>query len=241
MKKNTTDLSLIIPCYNEEPHLEKNCQKIIWILNNLKISYEIILIDDCSQDQTKRVIDKLISQDDKNIKAIFHKKNIGRGGTVTEGIKTAKGTVVGFLDIDLEVSEQYISSFYWKIIEGYDVAIAVRSYEFTPAKFVRYVASKSYSFLVRHMLNSSFNDTEAGYKFFNREKILPILLKIVDTKWFWDTEIVFRSLDTGLKITEIPVIFVRNPQKKSTVKMIPDSVEYLKSIIRFRRHRLSSQ
>lgn len=238
MIKNNFDLSLIVPCYNEEPHLEKNLRKIIWILNNLKINYEIILIDDCSTDETKNVINKLINNGNKNIKAIFHSHNVGRGGTVTEGIKIAEGAVAGFLDIDLEVSEQYIPSFYWKIIEGYDMVIAKRSYEFTMSKLIRYVASKGYSFLVRHLLHSPFGDTEAGYKFFNREKILPILNKIKDKHWFWDTEIVMRGYLAGLKIAEMPAIFTRNPEKKSTVKVISDSTLYFKNLIKFKNENL---
>jgi glycosyltransferase involved in cell wall biosynthesis len=236
--KNKLDLSLIIPCYNEEPHLEINCRKIIWILDNLKINFEIILIDDCSHDQTKKIISKLIGKDPKNIKAIFHEQNIGRGGTVNEGLKVARGAVAGFLDIDLEVSEQYIPSFYWKIIEGNDMVIAKRSYEFTMAKLIRYLASKGYSFLVRHILKSPFNDTEAGYKFFNRQKILPVLNQMHDQHWFWDTEIVMRSFSAGLKITEVPVIFIRDPNKKSTVKVIPDSILYLKNLIKFKKEKL---
>lgn len=236
MIKKNIDLSLIIPCYNEEAHLEENFAKIVWILENLKINYEIILIDDCSSDKTKNIIAKILKKENNNnVSSMFHSQNVGRGGTVTEGIKIASGEVVGFLDIDLEVSEQYIPSFFWKIKEGYDVAIAKRSYEFSLSKIVRFVASKTYANLVRLLLKSSFVDTEAGYKFFKREKILRVLAKVKDKKWFWDTEIVMRSYLSGLKIIEIPVNFVRNPNKKSTVKVIPDSIEYLKRLIDFKR------
>lgn len=230
------DLSLIIACYNEEFHLEDNFKKINWVLKNLKIPYEVIFIDDYSCDKTKLAIQRIIKNfRGVQFKTIFHKQNVGRGGSVSEGIKIAQGNVVGFIDVDLEMSEQYIPAFYWKIKEGSDVAIGRRIYEFTLSKLIRYIGSKSYAFLVRFLLKSPFADTEAGYKFFNRGKILSVLNKTKDKKWFWDTEIVLRSQFAGLKIVEIPAIFIRNPQKKSTVRLLPDSLEYIKRIFAFRK------
>lgn len=231
------DLSLIIACYNEEPHLESNFKKINWVLKNLKISYEVIFIEDCSRDKTKSVIKRIMKNfEDIQIETIFHDKNVGRGGSVSEGIMMAHGDVVGFIDVDLEVSEQYIPEFYWNIKEEYDVAIGRRLYEFTLAKLVRYIGSKTYVFLVKTILKSPFADTEAGYKFFNRREILPVLNKTKDKKWFWDTEIVMRSYIAGLKIIEIPVAFTRNSQKKSTVNVIPDSVNYFLKLLEFRKN-----
>lgn len=230
------DLSIIIPCYNEEPHLRVSFEKILWVLKKMKVHYEIIFVEDKSQDNTKKVIEKIV-HDFKNedIKCIFHPINIGRGGSVNDGIVKAQGDVVGFLDIDLEISEVYIPIFYWKIKEGADLAVANRSYDFTFSKLIRFIASKGYSFVVKLFLKVPVKDTEAGYKFFKKEKILPVCEKVEDKKWFWDTEIIMRSYLAGLKIIEIPVIFVRNPTKKSTVKVVPDSIEYFKKLIKFKR------
>lgn len=236
MPKKNINLSLIVACYNEEPHLHANFQRIKWILEKLHINFEIIFIDDASHDKTSRVIKAIVAKyPQNNIKTFFHKSNQGRGATITEGIKIARGKVVGFLDIDLEASEQYIPIFYWQVLEGNDLVIARRNYEFTASKIIRFVASRTYAWLVKKILHSPFVDTEAGYKFFNREKILPVLLTVCDKHWFWDTEIVMRSHLAGLKIIEVPVMFVRDPTKKSTVKVIPDSVEYIKKLLQFKR------
>lgn len=193
------------------------------------------MIDDNSSDSTVEVIKQTTKSHPRHVvKAFFHDRNVGRGGVVSEGIERAHGRVVGFIDVDLEISEQYIPAFYWKVEEGDDVVIARRSYEFTMQKLIRFAATKTYAFLVRQILKSPFRDTEAGYKFFKREKILPIIKRCHDKKWFWDTEVVMRSYLAGLKITELPVFFVRNAQKKSTVKVIPDSMMYLKKLIEFR-------
>lgn len=235
------ELSLILACFNEEPHLEENFKKILWILKHLKVPFEIIFVEDCSSDKTKKIINHIVNTFKKEkITALFHKQNIGRGGSVSDGFRRASGQVVGFLDVDLEISENFIPVFYWKIKEGKDVAIAKREYEFTMQKLIRFIATKMYAYLVRFLLKSPFNDTEAGYKFFNRDKILPILSRVKDKKWFWDTEIIMRSHHSGLSIIEIPVVFVRNPNKKSTVRIIPDSIEYLKKLLKFSKETYES-
>jgi len=96
------------------------------------------------------------------------------------------------------------------------------------------LASKIYALAVKTLLKISIEDTEAGYKFFKRSKILPILSKVRDKHWFWDTEICVRAYWSGLKISEIPVLFIRRRDKKSTVKLIPDTYDYIKKIIKFR-------
>lgn len=227
-------LSLIIPCYNEEGHLFDSYKKLVKELRKNHFLYELIFIDDKSKDQTKRIILQ-ICESDKNAKYIFHKKNLGRGATVLEGIVKAKSEVVGFLDIDLEISEKYIGEFYNKIKQGCDLVVARRKYKINLASLPRGVISKSYILIQKILLESEFNDTEAGYKFFNRKRILPILKLTNNKKWFWDTEIVLVSHLNGLKIGEIDVIFNRRFDKKSTVKLIPDSLDYLVNLFKFRR------
>ena len=89
--------------------------------------------------------------------------------------------------------------------------------------------------LATFILDLKFKDTEAGYKFFNRKKILPILEKTKDKHWFFDTEIVARSYWSGLKIKEIPVLFIRRNDKASTVRLIPDTYAYLKALWNFKK------
>ena len=78
-------------------------------------------------------------------------------------------------------------------------------------------------------------DTETGFKFFNRGKILPVLEQVQDKRWFWDTEIMVRALWNGLNITEIPCLFMRRSDKKSTVNLRKDIWDYLAKLYRFQK------
>lgn len=231
------DVSLVLPCFNEAETFSDSVQKIIEVLDNTDFSWEIIFIDDSSQDSTKKFILNAIKKySGKKLQAIYHGKNTGRGQTVMDGITIAKGRLVGFIDIDLEVSHWYLPRFFKALENDNDVAIAWRIYDFTIPTFLRWLSSKGYTLIRKIILGLPYKDTEAGYKFFKRNKILPLIQKCCNKGWFWDTEIMARIYKANLKTAEIPVAFIRRQDKTSTVKLIPDSFKYLKDLINFSRN-----
>jgi glycosyltransferase involved in cell wall biosynthesis len=229
------DVSIIIACYNEENLLVNSVKEIANVMSQTKYSYELIFIDDCSQDKTRDLILKL-ADDKSHIKCFFHEQNVGRGGTVCEGIQSAQGKIVGFLDIDLEVHARYIPSILWAIEhEGYDVCTAWRIYKIHLHTIPRHILTVGYRKLVRLFLGTTILDTETGFKFFNREKILPVIEACKNKGWFWDTEVMLLSEKHGLKIKEIPCLFIRRTDKISSVKIISDSIDYFKNIWSFKQ------
>ena len=108
MHSNNIDLSLIIPCYNEEEILVNNVRRIKDILDVAMVKYEIIFVDDFSSDRTSIIINSLVSEIINTGQSFI--KNMGRGKSVSDGIKASKGRVVGFIDIDLSTSPVYIPS-----------------------------------------------------------------------------------------------------------------------------------
>jgi dTDP-4-amino-4,6-dideoxygalactose transaminase len=235
----TLDLSLIIPCYNDAPHLHKSLDEIIAVLEHTKIRYEIILIEDCGPDDTRDRIEEYVSKHrNYPIRTVFHQANVGRGGTVTEGIEMARGTIVGFIDIDLEIPARYIPVAIEPLRRGSaDVVLADRTYKFQSFSLMRLILSLGYRKLVQWLLHTSSMDTEAGFKFFRKEPILPVLKTIKDTRWFWDTEVCVRSVDAGLRMHQEPVLFVRKREKASTVHVFGDSYASLVRLLRFRAER----
>lgn len=227
------DLSIILACYNEGPTFERSVRRIISACRKLRKSFEIIFVEDKSTDGTDETIKKLVGEI-KTVKAIFHRRNLGRGKSVTDGIMAAKGDICGYLDVDLEVSESYIPLFFDEIEKGSDMAVGRRFYERGFSSLARFLASKIYAILVKYFLKIPISDTEAGYKFFRRSKILPVLSHVRDNHWFWDTEICARVNLANLSISEVPVLFVRRSDKKSTVRILPDTIDYLLKLIRFR-------
>jgi len=230
------DLSLVLACYNEERVLEQSVAEIVGVLDNTRYSYEVIFVDDCSRDRTRELIDQAIARyPDKRMSKIFHEENQGRGGSVADGIRASRGDVAGFIDIDLEVHARYIPSCVDAVRNGADIATGRRVYKLTLRSLDRYAMSAGYVRLVRWLLGVDLNDTETGYKFFKRERILPVLDEVDDQRWFWDTEVMVRSYYREYGIAEIPCLFLRRFDKASTVSPLADTVDYFRKLWRFRK------
>lgn len=232
------DLSLVIPCYNESPHIEASIRELLFCLSDSNLNWEIVFIDDCSPDNTHELLLKFQSLDPR-IKVLKNEKNLGRGSTVARGINQSQSTVVGFLDVDLSTSPIYVPYFVKKILNGEaDVATALRIYQIKFLQlhkiFVRMMLSIGYRFFSRCVLQHKFKDTETGFKFFNREKIIPIIKLIKDNHWFWDTEVMIYSKIHQLNVIEINTLFDRKPEKKSTVKVFKDTKDYFINVFAFK-------
>lgn len=228
------DLSLILACYNEGSTLRESLKHIKEVLDDSRFAWEIICIDDASLDTTPLLIEKF-AKGKRNVSAYFHEQNVGRGGTVAEGIRKARGRAVGYIDVDLEVSPVYIPEFVRAVSGGADLAMGKRIYKERLGNVIRWLATRTYVNLVKGLLHLDFQDTEAGYKFFNRKKILPVLDKVKNKKWFFDTEIIARAVKAKLRIMTIPVLFIQRKEKKSTVRVFRDSWQYLMSLWKFSR------
>lgn len=228
------DISIILTGYNEGPTLYKNLETVRDLLKSSRYSWEMILYDDKSSDDTPRFFKKF-ALENKNINTFFHTRNKGRGQTVKDAILKSQGRIVGYFDTDLELSPVYLFEFVNKIMNGADVAIGTRYYTIGAINIVRTILSKGYILLRRLLIGLPFKDTEAGIKFFNRKKILPVLKKVNDKRWFFDTEIVARSYFDKLSIVEIPVVYIRNTEKETSVKIFKDTFEYFRQLLAFRK------
>jgi len=229
-------LSLVLACYNEEEILAESFETIRETLDGLGRPYEIVFVDDVSRDRTREILREIVAKNpDLSLNVVLHETNKGRGATVTDGFRAARGEIAGYIDVDLEVHPRYIPSLVRAIEKGADVAVVRRIYAFQLAALDRYFMSRGYSWLVRRMLGTSLRDTETGYKLFRREALLPVIDAILDPAWFWDTEFMVRAERRGLRIAEIPGAYVRRQDKTSTVRGLRDSFVYFFKLLAFRR------
>jgi glycosyltransferase involved in cell wall biosynthesis len=227
---------VVVACYNEEETLRESFGEIRDVLLDLGRPFEVIFVDDVSRDRTRDILREIVAaHPDLDLRLILHETNKGRGATVTDGFRAARGEIAGFLDIDLEVHARYIPSLVRALEKGADVATVRRIYAFQLGSLDRYVMSRGYSFLVRQLLGVSLRDTETGYKFFKRARLLPVLDAIADPGWFWDTEFMVRAARSGLRIDEIPGAYIRRDDKTSTVRGLRDSFRYFGKLLEFRR------
>jgi glycosyltransferase involved in cell wall biosynthesis len=241
MTSKHNDFSLILPCYNEVSVFEESVHTIISILKRSGFSFEIIFVDDQSTDGTIELIKKT-TKSYSFCHSVFHIKNQGRGKTVVDGIEISSGDVVGYIDIDCEVSPVYIPECVDVIMQKKaDVVVGKRIYRTTFASIFREIFSLGYKYLADTLVGTKHIDTESGYKFFNRKKILPILPLCTHPHWFWDTEIIVWSVKKGLNVKEIPVLFLRRFDKTSSVSIVKDIWDYCVSLWRFKKRMIEDR
>jgi glycosyltransferase involved in cell wall biosynthesis len=232
------EVSIIVPCYQEETHLENSVSELVFSLQAFKFDYELIFIDDNSVDKTQLSLQSIQKKYDR-VRVLYNHHNIGRGATVERGIKESTAKVVGFIDIDLCTPPVNIATLIQLVLEDVvDVATANRIYKLQmatlPFMIHRVILSYGYRILSRYFLWHKFADTETGAKFFDRKKILPVVDKIEDKHWFWDTEVMLLSAMEGLRVVEMPTVYVRRLNKPTTVKIVKNVFLYLKNLWVFR-------
>lgn len=234
------DLSLVFPCYNEEGHLERNVERLLRILKMLRLETEIVVVDDCSSDGTREIIEQLIRRHPGKVRAIFHEKNKGRGGAFMTGFEASTADYVGFFDVDFEIGPTYLLECLAALDSGADMVIGKRIYHLQFSQLHRHLLSSLYARAVVSLLRlPSGLDTESGYKFFRRGSLGAYVESFEHTGWFWDTEVVTRFFWDERKIVTVPVAFVRDPSAASTVRVVRDSIQYLRNILQFRRRHLA--
>lgn len=230
------DLSIVIPCYQEELHLRDSVTQIYNLLQHTKYSFEMIFIDDCSEDKTRDIILEIV-KDFPNTRYLFHEQNTGRGGAFMDGVKMAKGKYVGFLDIDLEVSYVYLMKVLPELENGNDIVTVHRHYSIplSLSFIIRHILSVSYKVIVSNYLEIPRMDTETGFKFFHKERLLALDPLIENKRWFFDTEVMAHAYKNNYKICEVDGLFTRRTDKTSTVRLFHDTIEYIGEVIRFKK------
>lgn len=121
----TPELSVIVPCYNEQIGLAKLHQRLIAVLDDLGLTYEIVLIDDGSNDGTADAIRQL-AVGDPHVRGLRFSRNFGHQAAVSAGYDHARGQAVIVMDADLQHPPELIPTFIEQWRQGYDVVYAYR-------------------------------------------------------------------------------------------------------------------
>lgn len=230
------DVSIVLPCFREEQSIAPGIAKIFEVMATTSLHFEVIFVDDASTDQTREKILKAAAEY-PNVSYLFQSKNTGRGAAFKNGVKSAKGKIIGYLDIDLEISISSLPDVIRAIERGNDVVIVKRNYKikWTPSFLIRHFASVLYKRIAWEVLNIPCLDTETGFKFFRRNALQELLKKTESRGWFFDTEIICLAHYNELKITQVTGEYKKNFQKISTVHLFSDSVTQFLQVLSYRK------
>lgn len=167
------DVSIVVPLLNEEESVSELCEWIERVMNANNLSYEIILIDDGSTDDSWCIIESLVSSN-PGIKAIKFQRNYGKSAALNEGFKAAKGDVVITMDADLQDSPEEIPELRRMIIEdGYDLVSGWKKKRFDN-KFTKNIPSKIYNAAARKTSGIPLHDFNCGLKSYKKKLVKSI-------------------------------------------------------------------
>jgi len=211
-------LSLIIPAYNEEKNLEVTCHKLRAYLETKPFSFEIIVVEDGSNDATREILKRL---ENGLIKAIYFKDNQGKGAAVKAGMARASGDLALFMDADNSTDLREIDHFLELIDSGYDLVIGSRALKDSiitiRQPLWKEILGKLGNRIIKLMTGLKFKDTQCGFKIFNRQaKTLFDDLK--NTSWAFDVELLLKAQKRGLRVKEQPIIWQNDPDSKFSLK-----------------------
>ena len=232
----TTTLDLVVPVLNEEKTLQSSVGKLHEFLSNRLTSHDwrIVIADNGSTDSTMDVARELAELHPRV--DYLHLDQRGRGRALAKAWLESKADIVGYTDVDLSTDLDALPHLVEAISsEGYDVAIGsrlARGARVVGRPLKREVTSRGYSLIFRTMFRTGFRDAQCGFKVISGEAAHRLVPLVLDTGWFFDTELLILAEGNGYRIKELPVTWTDDPD--SRVKVVSTAYRDMKGLLRLR-------
>lgn len=232
------DLSIIVPCFNEEDNLYELSKRISFVKSRLNVKLELILVDDKSVDNTVVCAQKLKKKYDF-IKLLCHEKNMGMAEAWRSGLNSAQGTFTCFIDADLQYQPEDISLLYNALINNSQDLVQGRRSSIGRLKDSRFFLSKTLNFLLNLLFSMKLKDNKSGFVICRTDK----LKEMFNTRFKYQTFQTFLLVAAkyrGIQIKEIEVLFLDRLMGKSFIPSFPFKlicnvlVDFVKAIYEFR-------
>lgn len=227
-------LSIIIPCYNEARCLKQNIeQKVIPYFNSLNIDYELIIVNDGSNDNTEEIIKSI-----DGVVKVSYADNHGKGYAIRQGILNSKGHYVLFMDADLstdlEATKLVIDN-----IDKYDFIIGSRHLKDSKIPLRQPFIRRFTGWWCRRLVNLKFGfhfkDTQCGFKAIKGDIAKEMALVTIIDRFAFDVEYLYYAKLNNYSVHEIPVTWSND--LSSTVKLFSSSSDFIKDMSKIKKHK----
>ncbi len=231
-----TELSLIVPAFNEASRIGPSLESIAAYLHAQPHTWELLIVDDGSRDQTSEVVIKYIDGI-PGARLIGYHPNKGKGFAVRTGVLASKGQWIVFLDADLSTPPDEIANALRYLQAGDDMVIGSRALresqiERRPPLFRRFA---SFVFdTVKHLIVGlwQYADTQCGFKAYRAGAARPLYERSIIDRFMFDVEILYLAGRAGLKVREMPVHWADAPGSK--VRFWEGIYHMFKDLVRIR-------
>lgn len=226
-------VSIIIPAFNEAVGIAKCLKEITKAMNDLKFDYEVIVIDDGSNDGTY-LVSNSVARNNSKIKLIKNNVNIGKGHAIKRGLQGSSGDFIAYMDADFSMHPKQLALFLLKLKEA-DAVIGSKRH---PKSIISYplhrkFLSKGFNLLVRVMFGIPFSDTQCGFKVFRRVVLEEVYSKLLAKSYAFDVELLINVHKRNYKIVEAPIVLRHWKERLGLSDIFRMAVDLLAIFYRF--------
>lgn len=233
---NSIYLSVVIPVYNEGKSIKNAIQETIKFLSAHSFSYEIIIVDDGSKDDTIKIAKETAEELGVNIIILKNNINCGKGCSLKKGIMSAKGEIIWFFDADLSTPLKTLDEMLPFLNKGYDVVMGSRhlpeSKILVRESKIREFAGNIFSKIAFSFFLKGITDANCGFKVYRREAGQKLYSLLTINRWGFDVEIIYIAQKYNYKIKEVPVSWSHDAHSK--VKIVSAALNTIKELIQIK-------
>ncbi len=225
-------VEIAVPVFNEERALEGSVRRLqAFCSESLPWSFRIVIADNASEDATRAIGERLAAELDAV--AYLRLSEKGRGRALRRVWSRSDADVLAYMDVDLSTGLEALLPLVAPLVSGHsDLAIGTRLAR--GSRVVRgprrELISRTYNRLLHLTLRSRFSDAQCGFKAGRASTVKALLPRVEDQAWFFDTELLVLAERSGLRIHEVPVDWVDDPD--SRVDIVGTAAEDLRGIAR---------
>ena len=223
-------ISVLIPVYNEK----KTLLDVLELVDRVDFEKEIIVVDDCSTDGTKELLEKHFDGGKGNVRTFYHDVNRGKGAAIRTAISKASGEYVIVQDADMEYSPHEMKKLVTKMEEtGIEAVFGSRFLDtWQSTSLPHYLVNWFLTFLTNLLFGSRLTDMETCYKMVKTDLIKKLDIKA--NKFEFEPEITTKLLKRGIKIVEVPISYRGRSYDEGKKITWKDGLEAVLSLFRFR-------
>ncbi len=209
-------VDIVVPVYNEQAGLERSIRRLHRFLDTeFPFSWRIVIADNASTDATPAIARELAAT--LGGVRVLRLERKGRGRALRAAWSASDARVVAYMDVDLSTDLRGLLPLVAPLLSGHsDLAIGTRLAR--GARVVRgpkrELISRAYNVLLHTALRARFSDAQCGFKAVRREALEGLLAEVRDDAWFFDTELLVLAQRRGLRIHEVPVDWIDDPDSR---------------------------
>lgn len=237
--RKIVSLSVVIPAYNEARRIPAYLQSVVAYLDGRGQSYEILVVDDGSSDETAALVEET-GRRHGPIRLIRLPRNRGKGAAVRAGMRAAQGGLQLFADADGATPIRELERLEAAVNDGADIAIGSRTLASrdsryrVKARLHRTLMGNLFNRIVRRFGIGNIHDTQCGFKLFRQSAAQDLFAEARIDGYGFDLELLYLARQRGYRIAEVPINWEDQPGSK--VRVVSDGLRMLGELLAIRRN-----